>query len=591
MIIGFFILLLIVDWSLYFRHAGHFFQGDSVYLLSSRAASIADFFVKFTKRELSGFYRPLSHIESILYPIFGLHPAAYHYAVYAAFAADTIAVYMLVRALTRRRMAAAIATFFFSIHTVNAYATYDIGFTPELFYAFFYMAAVLAYLRYIETGAKAAHHASLACFILSLLSKESAVTLPATLFVLYILIDSRSEPRQAQFMRALRSTLPHMLILMAYLAFALGHLHVMNIYVTRLLYPPKGAVAGSYSLAFNGTMLTNADVALTWAFNIPRGRWGQWQHLTPAGMAYLKIFRWLVAALSLVLLIRSERKTILIGAAWFAITLLPALPLLNHLIPYYLFLPIVGLSLVVGAVFTWTYDVLRRRQPVAAAAIVVMIFAGMLYVTNRSIGADIRDNRLLGGSADLAFRSLTDLKRMYPVLPAQTTIYFDDAEEPLYWEHNYGGLIKMAYNQDQINTLYASNGDAALISDRSRNPIVLGIHDKHLVDETSEYLANPKPFVRFIDSTLYKLDVHPADVDAGRGRYSLAISGLHDVPVRIVYSLNDDPVEVFTLALDAQGQITFDVSSGTKKGRYKFLGFNIAGHSEWIRADKTVTVH
>src|SRR6185369_1578755 len=97
MIIGFFILLLLViDWSLYFRHAGHFFQADSVFLLSSRATSIADFFVKFTKRELSGFYRPLSHIESFLYPIFGLHPTAYHVAVYAIFIADTVAVYALV---------------------------------------------------------------------------------------------------------------------------------------------------------------------------------------------------------------------------------------------------------------------------------------------------------------------------------------------------------------------------------------------------------------------------------------------------------------------------------------------------------------
>ena len=54
---------------------------------------------------------------------------------------------------------------------------------------------------------------------------------------------------------------------------------------------------------------------------------------------------------------------------------------------------------------------------------------------------------------------------MYPVLPAKTTIYFDDAEEPLDWEHNHGGLITLAYHEDRINALYASQGDAAVVPD------------------------------------------------------------------------------------------------------------------------------
>jgi len=589
MIATFFMLLLIIDWSLYFRHAGHFFQGDSVFLLSNRATSIASFVARLTEHEGSGFYRPLSHIESILYPVFGLHPIAYHVAVYALFVIDTIAVYVLVRAITHRSMAAALATLFFSIHTVNAYTTYDVGFAPELLYAFFYTAAALAFLRYIETGRKPAQYASAVCFILSLLAKESAITLPVTLIVLYIVMASRPEPLQVRFIRALRSTLPHMLILIAYIAFAIGYLHIMDISVTKLLHPSKNADGGNYVVALNGTILENADLALIWAFNIPRGYWGQWQDMTPVRMEYLKIFRLLVVVLSLVLLMTSERKMILIGAAWFAITILPALPLLNHLLPYYLFLPIVGLSLVVGVVFTWTYDVLRQRQPIVAAMAIFIVFGCMLYVTSRSIRGDIRDNRLLGGSADLAFRSLTDLKRLYPEIPAKTTIYFNDAEEPLSWEQNNGALIRMAYNDAKIGTLYASQGDA-VFSAGNGNTIVLRIHNKHLVDETSQYRANPERFVPYIDSTLFKLDLHPANVDRG-SRYSLTISGLHDAPVRIAYSLNDGPTEAFTARVDAQGQATFEVSSVTPKGVYRFLGFNISGHSEWIRTDKIVTVH
>ena len=97
--------------------------------------------------------------------------------------------------------------------------------------------------------------------------------------------------------------------------------------------------------------------------------------------------------------------------------------------------------------------------------------------------------------------------------------------------------------------------------------------------------------MHYIDSAVYKLELYPTDVNAGRDRYSLTIRGLHDVPVRIVYALNDGPAEAFTVGLDAEGQATLNVSSGTRKGVYKFLGFNISGHDEWIRAGNTVTVH
>jgi hypothetical protein len=159
-----------------------------------------------------------------------------------------------------------------------------------------------------------------------------------------------------------------------------------------------------------------------------------------------------------VTLIRPERKIILFGLAWFWIALLPALPIATHFVPNYLFVPIVGLSIVVGVVFYIGYDALRSIQPLAAAASLVVVFAGLLYVNSRSIRDDIRDNRILGASARLASDTLTDLKRLYPTFPAQTTWYFADADESLQWEHDNGGLLKMAYGDENIKAIYASQG-------------------------------------------------------------------------------------------------------------------------------------
>src|SRR5262245_28410264 len=119
-IIVFCAVILVVDWFLYFRHAGHFFQGDTVFLLNNRASSVSGFLNEFIELNRSGWYRPLTNelLESILYPMAGLNPIPYRIPVYVVFIAVTAGVYALVLQLTRRHLAAAIAAFFFTIHTV-----------------------------------------------------------------------------------------------------------------------------------------------------------------------------------------------------------------------------------------------------------------------------------------------------------------------------------------------------------------------------------------------------------------------------------------------------------------------------------------
>src|SRR5262245_34472109 len=76
---AFFTLLFVIEWYLYFRSAGHYFQADTVFLLYHRVTSLPQFLRQFTQLQLSGWYRPLSHqfFEYILYPFLGLNPVGY----------------------------------------------------------------------------------------------------------------------------------------------------------------------------------------------------------------------------------------------------------------------------------------------------------------------------------------------------------------------------------------------------------------------------------------------------------------------------------------------------------------------------------
>jgi hypothetical protein len=588
-VIAFFAMLLIVDWALYFRHARHFFQGDAIFLIDHRATSIPGYLNEFIALNPSGWFRPLANelIESVLYPIAGLHPVPYRIPLYVLFLLITVAVYALTFTLTRRRLAAGLATFFFTIHTTNAYATYDLGFMPELLYTLFYLSAVLAFLRYLERGSTPAYRLSLLCLIAGLLSKESSISLPATLFLIGIVFTPGSRSFRERVIHAVRSTAPHMVIAALYAGYALCSFHVAGVSMGTLLDRSQKPNPQAYIAVLNDKFFANAQLAFVWAFNIPRGWWGQWQHLTAGMMAYLNVFRAFALVLITLALIRPDRKIVLFGIAWFWITLIPPLALVNSFVPHYLFLPSVGLSLVVGFVSARAYDSVQRFQPLLATTGLAVVFAGLLYVNNRSIRGNIYDNRLLGGSAKLASDTLNDLKGLYPALPADARLYFTDADEPLYWEHDYGKLVKLVYATDRISILYQSQGDA--LPPGIHDPLVFGVRNGRLIDETAFYRDNSSRVMNFVDADL-TFDLSPPEVMAGQGRYTLRIPKFRNTLVEIAYTVNGGPLQVFTASLNADGEVTFDVSDNTKKGIYKFWALTTPGAQGWFRANQTLWV-
>src|SRR5438105_13388949 len=91
------IVLAVLEYFIYFWHAAHFFQADTIYWFYHRLHSFAEFARSFAMPDPGGWYRPLTNrtVQSILYPVFSLNPAGYRWAQYLAFLADTISVFAL----------------------------------------------------------------------------------------------------------------------------------------------------------------------------------------------------------------------------------------------------------------------------------------------------------------------------------------------------------------------------------------------------------------------------------------------------------------------------------------------------------------
>jgi hypothetical protein len=73
------------------------------------------------------------------------------------------------------------------------------------------------------------------------------------------------------------------------------------------------------------------------------------------------------------------------------ITLAPALPLVAHFLPYYLFLPVAGLSIALGTAITWLYD--RAARFHGSVAMTSAVYEASPIKRVRSTQAQVGDRR------------------------------------------------------------------------------------------------------------------------------------------------------------------------------------------------------
>jgi hypothetical protein len=449
---AFLVAVAAMEYAIFFWRASHFFQGDTIYWFYYRLSSFGDFLLSFTGIDPGGWYRPLTNrtIQSLFYPFFGLNPAPYRWIQYALFVVDTLAVYGLAMMMTRKTTAAAIATVFFSIHTINAYVTYDLSFTPELLYTLFYILSAIAFLKYLEQGRRLLLMASVFGFALSLCSKESALTLPVALAVVALFLGFKPK-------RVASSLVPHAVLLAGYLWMALGRLGVAAEALASFQNHPTVLEAGGYYFFIGPHILSNAISAWAWALNLPVGMLGVWRVITRSRNLVLWGFAAVQMALIVYGFVRGERKSLAAAVAWFWITAAPALPLLGHFLPYYMFLPITGVAVIVGLTWNKFYEDVSERVPAAGGLMLASTFGVLILVCSRTARSEASNNGLLGGSSRMAEQSLRDLRRLYPSPEHGTTFFINDQSQPdLVYHQARGMLFKLAYADDSLEFKYST---------------------------------------------------------------------------------------------------------------------------------------
>jgi tetratricopeptide (TPR) repeat protein len=135
-----------------------------------------------------GNYHPLTILLYYFeYAHYGLEPWIYHFDSVLLHVLTTITVFIFIKSLTGRMVAAAVAALLFGIHPMHVESVAWAAGRKDVLYGMLFLLSCTTYVYYIRAGGSKKwlwYAAGLVLFALSLLAKSVAVSLPVTLFLI-----------------------------------------------------------------------------------------------------------------------------------------------------------------------------------------------------------------------------------------------------------------------------------------------------------------------------------------------------------------------------------------------------------------------
>ena len=353
---------------------GGFIWDDVTYLLEAELV-----------REVSGLWKfwfsPAEHVEGHYWPLtyttfwlehklWGFDPTGYHVVNVLLHLANTLLLWHLLRrlAVPGAWMVAAV----FAVHPLHVESVAWVIERKDVLSGLFFLAAVLAWMRFVEQPSRGRYAWSLALYATALLSKSIAVTLPVSLLIWHWWKQGRVTKTD------LLRMVPFCVVGIGY---AVGDLSLSRsvIFASFDYSLTERTLIAAHSLWFYcGKLLWPKDLAVIyplWDIRIA----------DPLAWGYF------IAAVVLALALWHFRLRIgrgpLVGALFFAVTLSPALGFVDHDYMRYAFVAdrhqyLASIGVIAVVIGSATYGVRRLsglgQKGVLGVAMVALVALGML---------------------------------------------------------------------------------------------------------------------------------------------------------------------------------------------------------------------
>ncbi|MGH9886528.1 MAG: tetratricopeptide repeat protein, partial [bacterium] len=281
-----------------------------------------------------GHYVPLSWMSLGLdYVLWGMNPVGYHLTNLILHAVNAVLVYHLARRLfgladpagqdgsVRDVWAAVAAALLFSIHPLRVESVAWATERRDVLSCLFFLSSILAYLRAVERGSRRDYLLGILAFACALLSKATAVTLPAVLLVLNVYPLKRVGGTIGWTSTAARSVYREIAPFAALAAVAAAMTFVALQHLEQLTLGAKLAVS-AYSVAFY-LLKTAVPTSLSPLYEMPSS-------VEPFGATYLAAYAVVVALAAIVWTYRRRTPALAAAAVAFIVVLFPLLGLVQN---------------------------------------------------------------------------------------------------------------------------------------------------------------------------------------------------------------------------------------------------------------------
>jgi tetratricopeptide (TPR) repeat protein len=305
-----------------------------------------------------------------------LNASVFHAANVAVHAASAAVLFLLLRRLGLRSLAAFMGAALFAVHPVQVESVAWVSGLKDVLCGLLSLVSVWQYVEYasgtVASPRRRAHYAiAAAAFILALLAKPTAVVVPAIAFVLDTLV-LRRPARQS-----LMALGPWLLAAVACLAWtkAVQPAHYAATSVPLYLRPLVAADALAFYIY---KLVWPAALAIDYGRTpeaVISHRWAYFTWLVPAAVAALLIWQ------------RRRRPLVVAGALIFLIGVAPVLglvrfdfQLISTTSDHYLYLSMAGIALAAAALLDRLY---RSRAAIAIASLLLAMLAVRSIVQTR----------------------------------------------------------------------------------------------------------------------------------------------------------------------------------------------------------------
>jgi protein O-mannosyl-transferase len=300
-----------------------------------------------------GNYHPLTCLSWALdYSLWKLNGTGYHLTNLLFHTFNIVLVYLLIRELFDRKDLALAVAALFAFHPMHVESIAWVSERKDVLYAFFFLAALLSYLKFLKSGKTGFYFATLLLFILALLSKSAALVFPLILLL-------------TDYFRGIRFNTRNILLKLPFFALSLlfGYITLNSQYVA-LDYPftPHYPWPGRIFIASWSTFWYVQQLFLPLKLSA--------LHPYPTGIhepiplyMYLSVLLFILAGLA-IFLIKKHRKLLLLGMGFFMVNLLMVIQLVPAgkaiVAERYAYLPYLGIYVILSWFILNSSPKLRR---------------------------------------------------------------------------------------------------------------------------------------------------------------------------------------------------------------------------------------